>query len=100
MASIDEKLLNVLSDVSQRVNNPFKDKWISILGDSISTYEGWMPEGNAKWYPGGDVNDVSKTWWHILLSKLGAKFAQYELHTLRNTKRKLKIRTVRATHIT
>ena len=47
MASIDEKLLNVLSDVSQRVNNPFKDKWISILGDSISTYDGWIPEGNA-----------------------------------------------------
>ena len=78
MASIDEKLLNVLSDVSQRVNNPFKDKWISILGDSISTYDGWIPEGNAIYYPKDDVNDVSKTWWHILLTKLGAKLCVNE----------------------
>ena len=73
MASIDEKLLNVLSDVSKVAVNPFKDKWISILGDSISTYEGWIPSGNSIYYPKDDVDNVNKTWWHMLLSKLEAK---------------------------
>ena len=37
---------------------------LSILGDSISTYEGWIPEGNSVFYPhNGAVQDVSQTWW-------------------------------------
>ena len=71
--SFNEKILNAVSDIATIVNNPFKDKWVSILGDSISTYKGYIPEGNATQYPSGDVDDVSKTWWHILLTKLGAK---------------------------
>lgn len=43
---------------------------VSILGDSYSTFEGWIPEGYIAWYkpvpkPGRptDVTDVSQTWW-------------------------------------
>lgn len=42
---------------------------VAILGDSYSTFDGYIPEGNAYWYssaPQGD-NDVVKvedTWWH------------------------------------
>ena len=42
---------------------------VAILGDSYSTFDGYIPEGNACWYfttPQGD-NDVVKvedTWWH------------------------------------
>lgn len=59
----------------------FAGKRIAIIGDSISTYQGWLPsdlpdydgETYANYYPahGYDVNDVSKTWWHIAASKLG-----------------------------
>ena len=34
-----------------------------IFGDSYSTYAGHIPEGYPTYYPCGDVDDVSKTWW-------------------------------------
>lgn len=72
MTSFDEKILNVVSDIAASTNNPFKDKYVSILGDSISTYEGYIPEGLiANEHKGFDT--VDKEWWHILLSKLDAK---------------------------
>ena len=72
MTSFDEKILNAVSDIAASTNNPFKDKYVSILGDSISTYEGYIPEGLiANEHEGFDT--VDKEWWHILLSKLDAK---------------------------
>ncbi len=45
---------------------------VSILGDSISTYEGWIPEGNSVYFPhNGAVQDVSQTWWKIVMDELG-----------------------------
>lgn len=47
---------------------------VSILGDSYSTYEGWIPEGNEPWYGeniGNDVKDVKDTWWHQLIDDNG-----------------------------
>lgn len=45
---------------------------LSILGDSISTYEGYIPERSAVFYPfQGDVTDVSQTWWARLLEDTG-----------------------------
>lgn len=43
----------------------------SILGDSYSTYKGWIPEGYATWYGDGDTNidGVEETWWHLLMSE-------------------------------
>ena len=46
---------------------------ISILGDSYSTFDGYIPEGNAIWYstvPNGknDVVRVEDTWWHLMCS--------------------------------
>lgn len=47
-------------------------KKVSILGDSISTFEGWIPEGNSVFYPqNGVVQDVSQTWWKIALEEAG-----------------------------
>lgn len=47
---------------------------IYILGDSYSTFEGYMPEGYGSWYNKEDTNkanitDVSQTWWKMLLSE-------------------------------
>ena len=50
----------------------FEGLGLSILGDSISTYDGYIPEGFGVMYPyAGDVTDVSQTWWMRLLEDTG-----------------------------
>ena len=55
---------------------------ISFLGDSYTTFEGYIPEGNAVWYhcpPDTSLTDVSaveQTWWHQVATGGG-----YELDT-------------------
>lgn len=55
-------------------------KAVSILGDSYSTFEGFVtPETNEMWYYAEgergrtDVTDVTQTWWHQLISQQGWK---------------------------
>ena len=48
-----------------------------ILGDSYSTFKGFIPEGYATWYsekqkPETDVVSVEQTWWYDLTGKHGA----------------------------
>lgn len=71
--NIENRLYKISSQDSEQVQeNPFKDKWISILGDSISTYPGYIPETQvARDHEGFDT--VDKCWWHQLITKLGAK---------------------------
>lgn len=63
-------LLMTLSACGQR---------ISILGDSYSTFEGYLqPDTNAVWYwerqwECTDVTSVRQTWWHLLLNETGMK---------------------------
>lgn len=56
-------------------------KAVSILGDSYSTFEGYVtPETNEMWYyaqanpSSTDVADVRQTWWHQLITRQGWKF--------------------------
>ncbi len=43
---------------------------VSILGDSISTYDGFLSGAPLRpHYPRGDVQDVTQTWWHQLIYK-------------------------------
>jgi lysophospholipase L1-like esterase len=44
-----------------------KNAYVSFLGDSITTYEGIIPEGFPTYYPAGDVDSIDKTWWNIAL---------------------------------
>lgn len=45
---------------------------LSILGDSISTYDDYIPYGFAVYYPfDGELTDVSQTWWMKLLDDTG-----------------------------
>lgn len=56
---------------------------VSILGDSYSTFDGWLkPSWNAVWYyPEGsgrersdnDVRKVEQTWWHQVIADMGYK---------------------------
>lgn len=58
----------------------FAGKRFSLIGDSISTYEGYAPNNTipdydgsnyAIYYPRGDVDSVEKTYWYMLCEELG-----------------------------
>lgn len=51
-----------------------KRKKISILGDSLSTFKGYIPEGNYIYYPNdnNDVTSVEQTWWYKLIQETNA----------------------------
>ena len=54
---------------------------VSILGDSYSTFKGWIPEGNAVYYPRAKGNDVKKAeecWWHLVTTAIGGKLEKNE----------------------
>lgn len=66
---------------------------IYILGDSYSTFEGCIPEGNASWYfrapsDNTDVTDKKQTWWYKLLSSTDSELLKnnsYSGSTVCNT---------------
>ena len=68
---------------------------ISILGDSISSYEGWNPNGYTPWYSdagnyneSNDINDVKQTWWYKIIEELKATLlvnSSYSGTTICNT---------------
>lgn len=70
---------NINVDVPNFLIDKFAGKKIAIIGDSISTYSGWLPSdisgysgtSYATYYPHGDVDDVSKTWWYKAMRYLG-----------------------------
>lgn len=45
---------------------------MSIVGDSLSAYDGFVPSGFNVFYPlNGELTDVSQTWWQMLLDETG-----------------------------
>ncbi len=48
-------------------------KKVSILGDSYSTYKGYIPDNYAPFYPdaNNDVKDVSQMWWSLYIDAKG-----------------------------
>lgn len=48
-------------------------KKISILGDSLSTFQGYNPVGNAVYYPTSYLTSVEDTWWKRLIEKSEGK---------------------------
>ena len=55
-----------------------EQKTVVILGDSYSTFDGYVPEGFAIWYDSNakeqnDVCEVEQTWWYKLVRKEGLK---------------------------
>lgn len=47
---------------------------ISIIGDSISSFEGWTPSGYINYYPKEyyGVTSVNDTWWHKVIGSYSA----------------------------
>lgn len=68
---------------------------VSILGDSYSTFEGWLtPDTNAVWYTARpdtrrtDVKSVDETWWYQTIKRMGWKLEvnnSYSGSTICNT---------------
>lgn len=60
---------------------------VSILGDSYSTFAGYIPEGNEPWYSTAmpakqnDVNRVQQTWWWQLIHEGGYKLGNNESYS-------------------
>ena len=51
-------------------------KNLLILGDSYSTFEGYIPVGYKTYYPSADVTSAEKTWWHILSGEMNLNIAE------------------------
>ena len=70
-----EEIKNILNTTSQKTFIPYRT--FSILGDSYSTFKGYLtPENAAIWYPreqgDNDVVNVEETWWRLLASEINA----------------------------
>ena len=52
----------------------YNGKKVSIFGDSISTFTGWIPAGNTTYYDGSNagVPTAADTWWSKTLRALNA----------------------------
>lgn len=72
-----------LSDLKDAVDNiepdvsPLKGKWISFLGDSITTFS-WRSNiapntWAAVWYPHSPITNVDQTYWKKLIDRTGMK---------------------------
>ena len=53
----------------------YAGKTISVLGDSITTYLGYIPSGFSYFYPypTADLTDVNQTWWMQFINAYGMK---------------------------
>ena len=60
------------------VISDLEGKSVSIMGDSISTFKGWIPPDRQYWYSestsdGTEVLSATQTWWYQLLKETGMK---------------------------
>lgn len=71
-----ELILKLIDDGKLDLLNSIDTRTVAILGDSYSTFDGYIPQGNACWYftwPQGenDVVKVEETWWKQFCRKSG-----------------------------
>lgn len=73
-------LNNLENGIMSIPDNSFKGKVISILGDSISTFSGYIPVADghnlthrARYPQNNLLTNVTLTWWYRLIENLGAK---------------------------
>lgn len=68
---IENYVSNLLIDTG--IDSRLKGNYISIIGDSISTFANWIPSGNAVYYTGNNcgINSVDQTWWKRTIDQIG-----------------------------
>ena len=80
--SCQKEEIEVISDtlMTQEIADSLKSQLkIAILGDSISTFEGFSPSSTSSYdgaryksyYPRGDVSKVNNIWWYKVAASLG-----------------------------
>ena len=74
----DKQNYNITSDITIEAqyefgSNRFNGKSFAVIGDSISTYLNYVPDGFATFYPypTADVSDYNMTWWMQVINKMG-----------------------------
>lgn len=55
---------------SEKSRRDLSGMQFSVLGDSLSAYEGYIPEGNRPYY-NNSFFDVSSMWWQVLADQTG-----------------------------
>lgn len=67
-------LYDANGSVLQDFKSIYAGKYFSVLGDSISTFAGYVPSGNGVWYNGNNngVSSVNDIWWKKLTDALEA----------------------------
>lgn len=85
---LKNKLLAILSGISllSGLLSAGEKPAVSILGDSYSTFAGFIPAGNASWYlPApknhNDVCKVEQTWWFQTLQQLDGRLEKNESYS-------------------
>ena len=76
MATKDYVDLKTINNIS----NKFNGKKLAIIGDSISSYIGWVPSTNKVYYTGSNsgVSNVNEMWWKRVADTLGMEVIQVE----------------------
>ena len=64
--------VNLTRDTMVTIVETLRGKKVSIIGDSITTYSGYLPTGYYSRYPDGTVTDVDQTWWMEMIKFSGA----------------------------
>lgn len=69
-------LKDVLGVDVHKEESPLKGKYLSLIGDSITTFSGWSnvapaSTGGAIYYPYGAITNVEQTYWHKLITRTG-----------------------------
>lgn len=57
-------------DKAARLTDAFEGKSMSVMGDSLSGFENYIPKGYLTYYPSGNVS-LPDIWWYLLAKKMG-----------------------------
>lgn len=68
-----------VDSISYKFSSKFKGKKLAIIGDSISTYSGWLPSNipgydgatYAYYYNSSNLGSVENTWWYQVAQAIG-----------------------------
>ncbi|NLL77684.1 MAG: SGNH/GDSL hydrolase family protein [Clostridiales bacterium] len=67
----------VRKEVMKQKTSVWKEKKVSICGDSISTFTGYIPDYYSKYYPeNGAITDVNDTWWMQVINRTGMELCR------------------------
>ncbi len=66
---------------SATVVSPLKGKYASFLGDSITTYQGYIPNGYDTYYTASNLASVDDTWWKKVIDATGMNLCVNESYS-------------------